>query len=142
MFILFLFFFSPCYLAFFLPPLSLSLSLSLFLCYSPSLNIVSVSPSSHLFLFPPSLSFLGLQIQGGEHSSVDDARAAMALYRMFRAQWEKDLRDRFLANRDKRKAGTTEEGKEEGEEGEETEQQAKKKFKRRPRFWQKKNKKV
>lgn len=36
----------------------------------------------------------GIAIQEGEHSSVDDARAAMALYRQHREQWERDLRRR------------------------------------------------
>lgn len=39
----------------------------------------------------------GIAIQGSEHSSVDDARAAMALYRRFSAQWESDRTARFRA---------------------------------------------
>jgi len=31
----------------------------------------------------------GIQIQGGEHSSVTDARATMAIYRLHRREWEK-----------------------------------------------------
>jgi RNA exonuclease 4 len=38
----------------------------------------------------------GITIQEGEHSSVDDARAAMALYRMHRKEWERELKNRFL----------------------------------------------
>ncbi|PIL35383.1 hypothetical protein GSI_02109 [Ganoderma sinense ZZ0214-1] len=35
---------------------------------------------------------LGLTIQGGEHSSVTDARATMALFRLHRRTWEKNVR--------------------------------------------------
>ncbi|KAI0665683.1 ribonuclease H-like domain-containing protein [Trametes maxima] len=35
---------------------------------------------------------LGLVIQAGEHSSVTDARATMALFRLHRKEWEKDFR--------------------------------------------------
>ncbi|EIW54533.1 uncharacterized protein TRAVEDRAFT_173759 [Trametes versicolor FP-101664 SS1] len=35
---------------------------------------------------------LGIAIQAGEHSSVTDARATMALFRLHRRQWEKDVR--------------------------------------------------
>ncbi|KAI1797005.1 ribonuclease H-like protein [Ganoderma leucocontextum] len=35
---------------------------------------------------------LGLTIQGGEHSSVTDARATMALFRLHRKTWEKNVR--------------------------------------------------
>ncbi|KAI0365557.1 hypothetical protein BV20DRAFT_1003902 [Pilatotrama ljubarskyi] len=35
---------------------------------------------------------LGLTIQAGEHSSVTDARATMALFRLHRKEWEKDFR--------------------------------------------------
>ncbi|RDX51610.1 ribonuclease H-like protein [Lentinus brumalis] len=35
---------------------------------------------------------LGLTIQGGEHSSVTDARATMALFRLHRKTWEKNAR--------------------------------------------------
>ncbi|KAH9889536.1 ribonuclease H-like domain-containing protein [Cubamyces lactineus] len=35
---------------------------------------------------------LGLTIQSGEHSSVTDARATMALFRLHRKEWEKDFR--------------------------------------------------
>ena len=35
---------------------------------------------------------VGLDIQGGEHSSVDDARAALALYKKFAKKWEASLR--------------------------------------------------
>jgi len=34
----------------------------------------------------------GIAIQGGEHSSVTDARATMAIYRLHRRQWEKGAR--------------------------------------------------
>ena len=35
---------------------------------------------------------LGLEIQTGEHSSVDDARAALALYKKFAKKWEASVR--------------------------------------------------
>jgi len=35
------------------------------------------------------LEVLGIEIQGGEHSSVEDARACMLLYRKFRDEIEK-----------------------------------------------------
>ncbi|KAG6382187.1 ribonuclease H-like domain-containing protein [Boletus reticuloceps] len=34
---------------------------------------------------------LGIVIQGGEHSSVTDARATMALFRLYKKQWESHL---------------------------------------------------
>ncbi|KAF9650974.1 ribonuclease H-like protein [Thelephora ganbajun] len=34
----------------------------------------------------------GIQIQGGEHSSVTDARATMAIYRLHRREWERGKR--------------------------------------------------
>ena len=37
---------------------------------------------------------LGLVIQKGEHSSVDDARAALLLYQKFQRKWENSLRSR------------------------------------------------
>ena len=37
-------------------------------------------------------SHLGLEIQGGEHSSVDDARAALLLYKKCEVAWERELR--------------------------------------------------
>jgi RNA exonuclease 4 len=35
---------------------------------------------------------LGLSIQAGQHSSVEDARAALALYQSLAVQWEADVR--------------------------------------------------
>ncbi|ORX71676.1 putative XPMC2 prevents mitotic catastrophe 2-like protein [Anaeromyces robustus] len=35
---------------------------------------------------------LGLDVQGGEHSSVEDAQATMLLYRKVRNEWERELR--------------------------------------------------
>ncbi len=37
-------------------------------------------------------SQLGLKIQGGAHSSITDARATMALYRLHKEAWEASLR--------------------------------------------------
>ncbi|KAK2460610.1 hypothetical protein APHAL10511_007080 [Amanita phalloides] len=43
---------------------------------------------------------LGLTIQSGEHSSVTDARAAMAIYRLHRNNWEKRLVRVAMGNKD------------------------------------------
>ncbi|KAJ8483429.1 hypothetical protein ONZ51_g4728 [Trametes cubensis] len=40
---------------------------------------------------------LGITIQSGEHSSVTDARATMALFRLYRKEWEKDFRPLALS---------------------------------------------
>lgn len=37
---------------------------------------------------------LNVDVQSGEHSSVEDAQTAMRLYMMHRAEWEKDLKDK------------------------------------------------
>lgn len=37
---------------------------------------------------------LGVDIQGGEHSSVEDARAAMQLYVLYKNHWEQDIHTR------------------------------------------------
>ena len=37
-----------------------------------------------------SARMLGVSVQQGEHSSVQDAQAAMRLYTMFKKDWEKD----------------------------------------------------
>ncbi|XP_044488296.1 RNA exonuclease 4 isoform X2 [Mangifera indica] len=39
--------------------------------------------------------FLGVEIQNGEHCSVEDARAAMMLYLKNRKQWEKSAKDQI-----------------------------------------------
>ncbi|KAK8846515.1 hypothetical protein IAR55_005601 [Kwoniella newhampshirensis] len=77
---------------------------------------------------------LGIQIQKGSHSSVTDARATMALYRLHKSQWEQQLRHTTEAyrakvgksaqqgsgkrKRDDKDVG--EDGVEEGEVGEDT----------------------
>ncbi|KLO05859.1 ribonuclease H-like protein [Schizopora paradoxa] len=38
---------------------------------------------------------LGTTIQSGEHSSVTDARATMALYRLHRKEWDKDFKSTY-----------------------------------------------
>ncbi|XP_028394840.1 RNA exonuclease 4-like [Dendronephthya gigantea] len=44
---------------------------------------------------------LYISIQDGEHSSVEDARAAMKLYNTHRKEWEKSIKDKFKKNRTK-----------------------------------------
>ncbi|CAG5135527.1 unnamed protein product [Candidula unifasciata] len=47
---------------------------------------------------------LGVSVQEGQHSSVQDAQATMRLYTMYRQKWEKQLRqDRKLGRNRKRK---------------------------------------
>ena len=41
-----------------------------------------------------SARMLGVSVQQGEHSSVQDAQAAMRLYTMFKKDWEKDCSKR------------------------------------------------
>ena len=48
---------------------------------------------------------LGLEIQAGEHSSVDDARAALLLYRKCAVAWERELRTAGAGERRKKKGG-------------------------------------
>ncbi|KAG0566354.1 hypothetical protein KC19_7G057400 [Ceratodon purpureus] len=56
--------------------------------------------------------YLGCQIQEGEHNSVEDARAAMALYQRVKDEWEKSLRYKGSKSHDKDKASSkTPEGK-------------------------------
>lgn len=43
---------------------------------------------------------VGMEVQSGEHSSVEDARATMALYKTVQKEWEK-----FLAQKAKSKKG-------------------------------------
>ena len=71
---------------------------------------------------------LGIQIQSGAHSSVTDARATMALYRLHKVEWEQSLRkitDAWRAQngegpgegKGKRKRGTEQDGGEDDDEG-------------------------
>jgi len=48
-----------------------------------------ISKSRHPALRNLTAQEFGIQIQGGEHSSVTDARATMAIYRLYRREWEK-----------------------------------------------------
>jgi RNA exonuclease 4 len=38
---------------------------------------------------------LGVEIQTGAHSSVEDARATMALYRLDKTEFEKEIRQKY-----------------------------------------------
>lgn len=38
--------------------------------------------------------FLGVEIQSGEHNSIEDARTAMQLYQLFKKQWEREIRNK------------------------------------------------
>lgn len=49
--------------------------------------------------------FLGIEIQSGEHSSVQDAQAAMRLYTMFRQKWETELAEKRKERRGKLSKG-------------------------------------
>ncbi|KAG9227914.1 hypothetical protein CCMSSC00406_0009748 [Pleurotus cornucopiae] len=55
---------------------------------------------------------LGLTIQDGEHSSVTDARATMAIFRLHEREWEKDISSAAApntnTNKKKRKLGSEE----------------------------------
>ncbi len=48
---------------------------------------------------------VGVSVQEGEHSSVQDAQAAMRLYTMFRKEWEKGEDDRWQRGKSLAKAG-------------------------------------
>lgn len=43
--------------------------------------------------------FLGVKVQTGEHSSVQDSQAALRLYTMFRKDWEADRMARRIRNK-------------------------------------------
>ncbi|GFO28860.1 RNA exonuclease 4 [Plakobranchus ocellatus] len=49
---------------------------------------------------------LGVSVQEGQHSSVQDAQAAMRLYTMHRQRWEKDLRQLWKQDKKKMKKKT------------------------------------
>ncbi|KAF9444113.1 hypothetical protein P691DRAFT_796790 [Macrolepiota fuliginosa MF-IS2] len=61
---------------------------------------------------------LGLTIQEGEHSSVTDARATMAIYRIHKKEWEKGVKPVEFVNTKKRKRDSTK-GKERADEDDE-----------------------
>jgi RNA exonuclease 4 len=46
-------------------------------------------------------TLLGITIQEGEHSSVQDAQAAMRLYTMFKKEWELDLQSKKASKKKK-----------------------------------------
>ncbi|XP_067931620.1 uncharacterized protein [Watersipora subatra] len=46
---------------------------------------------------------LGMKIQTGEHSSIQDAQATMRLYTLIRDKWEKKLKEKHLLNKHQRK---------------------------------------
>ncbi|WOO83679.1 RNA exonuclease 4 [Vanrija pseudolonga] len=75
---------------------------------------------------------LGLKIQAGSHSSVTDARATMALYRLHKPEWEASLRKVMEAYREKTgmeplAKGKRKRGADDGEDDDEDEQDGKKK---------------
>ena len=47
--------------------------------------------------------FLGVKVQTGEHSSVQDSQAAIRLYTMFRKDWEADRTSKINKNKDSKK---------------------------------------
>ncbi|KAB1216552.1 RNA exonuclease 4 [Morella rubra] len=47
--------------------------------------------------------FLGVQIQNGEHCSIQDARAAMLLYQKNRKEWEKSAKDQVRLKKKQKK---------------------------------------
>ena len=53
---------------------------------------------------------LGLEIQGGEHSSLEDARAAMLLFRKEKIGFEEETRRKFGARRVQRQEGVKKKG--------------------------------
>ncbi|KAI0688976.1 ribonuclease H-like domain-containing protein [Cytidiella melzeri] len=60
---------------------------------------------------------VGVAIQGGEHSSVTDARATMAVYRIHRKAWEKGFsRPPTTSAAPSRKQSTAQKGESDGEE--------------------------
>jgi len=48
--------------------------------------------------------FLGVAVQTGEHSSVQDSQAAVRLYTMFRKEWEAAREAKLIKNKNARKA--------------------------------------
>ncbi|XP_050215607.1 RNA exonuclease 4 [Mercurialis annua] len=47
--------------------------------------------------------FLGVEIQNGEHCSIEDARAAMLLYQRNKKEWERSLKDRIRLKQKQKK---------------------------------------
>jgi len=50
--------------------------------------------------------FLGVRVQTGEHSSVQDSQAAVRLYTMFRKEWEAEREAKQSKNRNSKKSGS------------------------------------
>ena len=50
---------------------------------------------------------LGIEIQSGEHDSVQDAQVTMRLYTMFKKEWEAEIRDRRLKRKETKAQTTT-----------------------------------
>eukprot|EP00057_Strongylocentrotus_purpuratus_P025962 XP_011680436.1 PREDICTED: apoptosis-enhancing nuclease-like [Strongylocentrotus purpuratus] len=53
------------------------------------------TPGQHLGLKSLAKYLLGIDVQRGEHSSVEDARAAMDLYKLVEDKWEEELQSTF-----------------------------------------------
>ena len=50
---------------------------------------------------------MGVVVQTGEHSSVQDSQAAVRLYTMFRQQWEEQRKTKLTKNNNNKKKAAT-----------------------------------